>query len=207
MRSHLRQIGARLPAHEIGDGRQRGHDGLAGLVFAVQHAQHIFGNPPLAILAQVRFARDARAAFQSFGHPLVLVFFAARVQPHFAIAEAPRAQANRLAARESRHRPAETVVRGTRRRIGGTAVCGRPAAVRIGTSVRCSTTAPRPSPAAPSPAAWRITPAVPSGRRHSRRPPRSKTYISFCTTSVVSPSDRVKTASNSTTGVRSSSNP
>lgn len=51
-------------------------------------------------------------------------------------------------------------------------------------------------------------PAVPSGRRVIERPPLSrKVYISFCTTSVVSPTPRENSSVCSNTGVRISLKP
>ena len=48
-----------------------------------------------------------------------------------------------------------------------------------------------------------MTPAVPSGRRVIERPALSlKVYISFCTTSVVSPTDRWNSSVCSNTGTR-----
>ena len=54
----------------------------------------------------------------------------------------------------------------------------------------------------------RAAPAVPSGRNVMERPPlSSKVYISFCTTSVVSPTDRWNRFVCSNTGVRTSRKP
>ena len=51
------------------------------------------------------------------------------------------------------------------------------------------------SPKSPCSMALRSVPAVPSGRRVMERPPlSSKVYISFCTTSVVSPTDRLNSS-------------
>ena len=54
----------------------------------------------------------------------------------------------------------------------------------------------------------RTVPAVPSGFSVMLRPPLSlKVYISFCTTSVVSPTERRKSSVCSMTGVRISLKP
>ena len=91
MRRRLREIVARRRAHEIGRRRQRRHDGLAGRVLAVEHAQHVLGNPPAAVFAQIRFARGQRRP-QTRGDVRLPADFAARVQPHFAVAQSPRPQ-------------------------------------------------------------------------------------------------------------------
>ena len=53
-----------------------------------------------------------------------------------------------------------------------------------------------------------MTPAVPSGRRVIERPALSlKVYISFCTTSVVSPTERLNSSVCSKVGMRISPKP
>ena len=88
---HLCQIFSGSFAHERSRRRHLGHDALARRVFAVQHAQHIFAYAPSAIIAQFRFMGGQRRA-QTGRHFRVTARFAARIQPHPAITDAPGPQ-------------------------------------------------------------------------------------------------------------------